>query len=747
MNSWHVTQPIDGVLRIQHAPDERSEGLALAGLSGPARAALANAEVVSVDAAGLAELLRSCTSDGGLELDLRAGADGVYVRGALEPQEALYGACDADARGLDRRGDHVHLRTELHPVGRADLDGSDGCDLCADVVADHLDRRAAEARSRGMDPADLPDSNYGELVVPWFWSSRGYGIYVANQSTDAVLDLGARDPDQWSFTADRGPAEVWVVGPASLAEATSRLAWLLGHQALPPHWTLGYIQSRFGYESFEHAQGVVDRLIEEQVPVHGLVFDVLWLNDYVDLQWHPERFPNPVEGLGRLAAAGVRSIVITEPMIRTDIPSAADGERIGAFATRTGSDDPYAADPWYCARGIEGFLPLEPSPGRLLNFFRDEVGTWWCDQHTHLREMGVDAWWLDLNEPEGVGTGVSFPDADWPHPGTLDGRDVRNMLAVAQQRQFARHDDGAGVRRFVLSRSGGAGSQRYGASPWTGDIGSTWTDLARQPRLVMNLGLCGLPLAGCDLGGFFGEPGPELMARFLQAGALMPIMRAHGCLTDREPWSQGEEALPHVAAAIRLRGRLLPQVVSWAYEASRDGRPIMRPMVMDHPGDARCADVDDQWMFGSLLAAPVLEPGARSRTVLIPEGQWIQLQVQPDGMPVPVGDPIDGPCEVEVPVQPDTIPIFLPAGAALVLDPEPLARRSYEWPPPRLEVLAASPAAHGTTIELLLDDGTTPGREPGSLRIEVTAEPRVTAEGLDVPVPHIDLAPTRGTTP
>jgi alpha-glucosidase (family GH31 glycosyl hydrolase) len=121
---------------------------------------------------------------------------------------------------------------------------------------------------------------------------------------------------------------------------------------------------------------------------------------------------------------------------------------------------PYDSRQWYCADGIEGYRPLEPGPGGLLNFFDDATGAWWYDQHRHLVDEGVDAFWLDLNEPEGVGFEITFPHSTWPASGTLDGESARNAFALAQQRAFAAGDASTGRRPFVLSRAGCAGSQR-----------------------------------------------------------------------------------------------------------------------------------------------------------------------------------------------------------------------------------------------------------------------------------------------
>src|SRR5690606_31376934 len=111
-----------------------------------------------------------------------------------------------------------------------------------------------------------------------------------------------------------GHADIYVFGPSqSPAQLVAQFVRLTGHQPLPPTWALGFLQSRFGFESFDHVHGLLDRFEQEQLPVHGVVFDVQWLEEHINLRWNPEHFPDPARNLRRIAERGVRSIVITEP--------------------------------------------------------------------------------------------------------------------------------------------------------------------------------------------------------------------------------------------------------------------------------------------------------------------------------------------------------------------------------------------------------------------------------------------------
>lgn len=628
---------------------------------------------------------------------------GVELRVHLEADERLYGAPDADAEGLDRRGEHVHLVNEIHPRGMHLMSGR--CDLCGalDAIA-----------SPELVIADT--ANYAEVLVPFVVSSEGWGLYVSNAWHGAVLDLGHRDPDTLTYRAPGGEADVYLFGPADPATIMAEYVRLTGHQPMPPHWTLGFLQSRFGYESFDHVHRTLDQLEGERLPVHGVVFDVQWLEEHVNLRWDPRNFPDPAANLARIAERGVRSIVITEPGTTELASNARSGIERQAFAVGAGGAD-FDSKQWYAKRGITGYREVVASRGLLLNVFREDAADWWYDQHVPLLEQGVDAWWLDLNEPEDVTPDVVFRDVDWPaRREELQGAEVRSLFAIAQQRLFARRDRATTDRRpFLLTRASSAGSQRYGASPWTGDVGAGWSDLRVQARLMLNMGVAGLAITGSDVGGFNGDPGPELFVRWMQLGAMTPVFRAHGYMRDREPWSQGAQALEAIRPSLVLRGQLLPSIVTWAWQALRAGQPLMRPMLLGplgtEPGspaaaaylaDPRFGDVEDQYFFGPLLVAPVLEEGATSRTIHLPAGDWVDLWS---------GDVRGGGTTIDVPVELDTLPILVPRERALVVDPRPLAGRGHAWPPPELEAWSWS---DGASAAVYLDDGVTRMHEQGA---------------------------------
>lgn len=181
-------------------------------------------------------------------------------------------------------------------------------------------------------------------------------------------------------------------------------------------------------------------------------------------------------------------------------------------------------------------------------------------------------------------------------------------------------------RVMILTRSGFAGQQRYGANVWSGDVSSSWETLRKQVPAGLNFTLAGNPNYNSDIGGFFcghynksyadgkATSNPmfrELYVRWLQFGAFNPMMRSHGADAPREIYQFGKKGEPVYDAienTIRLRYSLLPYIYSTSWDVCHRRGSFMRALVMDFAGDRNVWDMNDEYMFGrSILVAPVLE--------------------------------------------------------------------------------------------------------------------------------------------
>jgi alpha-D-xyloside xylohydrolase len=226
-----------------------------------------------------------------------------------------------------------------------------------------------------------------------------------------------------------------------------------------------------------------------------------------------------------------------------------------------------------------------------------------------------------------------------------------------------------------------AGSQRYGALLWSGDVHSTFESLRRQMAAGLNAGISGIPWWTTDIGGFTGgDPKDpkfrELLVRWFQFGLFCPVTRLHGFRlpfdfditdaakmfnkpfgsgSDNEIWSYGEEVYQILRGYLLARERLRPYVTQQMKMAHEKGTPVIRPLFYDNPDDNACWEVEDEYMFGpDILVAPVLYQGMQKRTVYLPQGSnWVDANTAK----VHEGGSI---IECEAPL--DVIPAFIKEG-------------------------------------------------------------------------------------
>jgi alpha-glucosidase/alpha-D-xyloside xylohydrolase len=277
-------------------------------------------------------------------------------------------------------------------------------------------------------------------------------------------------------------------------------------------------------------------------------------------------------------------------------------------------------------------------------------------------------------------------------------------------------------RPFALHRNGYVGMQRYGAFLWSGDVYSTWETLKTHVPVAVNTGLSGIPFWGTDIGGFVPTPEytGELHVRWFQFGAFCPSFRAHGRTWHlRLPWGWntgqlGHEELrgyaggaghPHPAelrnAAVEpivkkyleLRYRLLPYTYTAARDTTETGLPMMRALWLHYPADARAVARGDQFLWGrDILVSPVVEKGAASRRLYLPEGAWLDFWTE---------ERLDGGREIERAVDLATMPLHVRAGAVLPFGP---VKEYVDQPVDEPLTLVVYPGADGVSA-LYEDDG------------------------------------------
>jgi oligosaccharide 4-alpha-D-glucosyltransferase len=481
-----------------------------------------------------------------------------------------------------------------------------------------------------------PWYGYGEgadnlnYSVPFFTSSKGYGLFFDNPSKGFV-DIGKEDENIFKAGFSSGELNVYVIIGKDYKDILQSYHKLTGTQPLPPRWAFGNLMSRFGYISEAQVKDILAKMEQEGIPVDAIIFDLFWFGDSIrgtlgNLDWvNEKKWPDPKKMIGDFRKKGINTILVTEPF----------------FVETSGN---YPASKKYLAVDSSGkafyLTDFYFGKGGLIDIFRNDSKDWFWSFYKKQMDLGVEAWWGDLGEPE-------------KHPRTL----YHNLKDIGYKRLFAADEvhniyghnwtkmlyekyakEYSNKRLFSLNRSGFAGSQRYSIFPWTGDVSRSWSGLRAQLQVLLGMSMSGVPYVHSDAGGFAGGEGDnELYVRWLQFAAFTPIFRPHGtALYDVEPAAKSfpsEAALidtpwrQYAKDAVLFRYSYLPHLYNLAYQQTKNGAPIIAPLYFYFPADTVAAKIEDQFMLGrDVVVAPVLEKRATARKYYLPGGKWFDLQ-------------------------------------------------------------------------------------------------------------------------
>jgi alpha-glucosidase (family GH31 glycosyl hydrolase) len=281
----------------------------------------------------------------------------------------------------------------------------------------------------------------------------------------------------------------------------------------------------------------------------------------------------------------------------------------------------------------------------------------------------------------------------------IDGSRAHNPYATRYHCAAHREarERSSGLVRF--QRSGWTGSAACADVVWGGDPTTSWgyDGLRSAVRQALSMGTSGVSTWGSDIGGFFAigrnALSPELLTRWVQMGALSPVMRtqANGvALPSKDrPQVTDPDQLANWRRWSKLHTQLFPYLTAASQEYGRSGLPIVRAHALVDPASA-AAGRDDQYLLGpDLLAAPVLDPELRERQVVLPRGQWVDLwraasPSGPDGgLRLGRASLLAGGRTVTVPAPLEEAPVLVRAGAVLPLLPADVDTLTATAPPTR----------------------------------------------------------------
>lgn len=499
-----------------------------------------------------------------------------------------------------------------------------------------------------------------QASVPFVLSSLGYGMLWHNPAIGQVnFNLNVTE---WTATSTN-QLDYWITAGDTPAEIEESYTSVTGTVPMMPDYAMGFWQSKLRYQTQEELLEIAREYKRRNLPISVIVIDFFHWTSQGDWKFDKKYWPDPEGMVDELKEMGIELMISVWPTVQTESENYQEMIEKG-----------------YLVRNDRGVRTQFQFLGQnaIIDVTNPNARKYlWDKIKNNYYDKGANIFWLDEAEPEYT---VYDHDIYRYHLGPA--LQVGNIYPKKYSQTFYEGMKAEGQTNIInLVRAAWAGSQRYGALAWSGDIPSSFESLNNQVRAGLNMSIAGIHWWTTDIGGFHGgnpdDPSfRECMIRWFQYGAFCPVFRLHGdrlpmqepigttgggqCHSgaNNEVWSYGKEAYKIFEQYMQLRERLRPYIHDIMEEAHEKGTPPMRPIFYDFPEDKYTWDIDDQYMFGpDILVAPITVEGKRRRNVYLPEGaSWKNPYTEEEyegGQTLIVDAPLD------------IIPLFLKNGSNL----------------------------------------------------------------------------------
>ncbi|MGI5895476.1 MAG: TIM-barrel domain-containing protein [Oscillospiraceae bacterium] len=502
-----------------------------------------------------------------------------------------------------------------------------------------------------------------QASVPFLLSSKGYGFLWNNPGVGTATF--AKNVTEWKLKSSK-QIDYWITAGDTPAEIEENYAKVSGTVPMMPDYGTGFWQCKLRYQTQEELLEVAREYHKRGIPIDVIVVDFFHWPHQGDWKFDEAFWPDPEAMIKELDSMGMKLMTSVWPTVDKESENY-NYMKDHDLLVRVDHGINFTMDCF----GSEGFFDATNPEAQKFVFET-------CKKN--YLDKGVTLFWLDEAEPEY--TAIDFENYRY-HKGAAT--EVANYYPVGYAKGFYDGMKGEGREEIVnLIRCAWAGSQRYGALAWSGDVPSTFEAFRNQMAAGLNMGLAGITWWTADIGGFHGgniydENFRELITRWFEFGAFCPVMRLHGdrdphdkpqlvasgggyCPptgADNEVWSYGPAAEEAMTKYIKVRYALKPYIKEAMKAAHEKGTPVIRPVFYDFPSDKAAWDAHEEYLFGSdLLVAPVLYPGARTKEVYLPAGsKWVEVET---------GKVFDGGQAVTVDAPLNVIPLFAKEGAKVL---------------------------------------------------------------------------------
>ncbi len=415
----------------------------------------------------------------------------------------------------------------------------------------------------------------------------------------------AFDHSDWPWVAHRhneGKTQDWyfLAYGHDYKKALKDYTAFAGKVPLPPRFAFGYWWSRYWAYSDNELRQNVDNFKNYGIPLDVLVIDMDWhytepgKGGWTGYTWNRRLFPDPKGMLKWIDDNELEKTVNLHP---------ADGIK---------HYEEHYAD---MARWM-GMNPDEKKDIAWNSSDKQFMQGWYETQLRPMEKDGIDFWWLDWQQWNN--------DKEFPHLSNVWWINYTTFTDMERNRD---------TRPMLYHRWGGLGNHRYQIG-FSGDAIISWKSLDFQPYFNSTASNVLYAYWSHDIGGHMGAHSidPEMYIRWMQFGALSPILRTHSTKDaglNKEPWVFDYKNFTILRDIINRRYALAPYIYTMARKTYDEALPMCRPMYYDYPDNEEAYDNRNEYMFGdNMLVYPITAPMTErlsTKDVWLPAGcDWYE---------------------------------------------------------------------------------------------------------------------------
>jgi len=469
-----------------------------------------------------------------------------------------------------------------------------------------------------------------------------FGVFVDTPSR-SIFDFDYNDSGIIEITCETKDLNLYIISGDDSYSITKEFLLNIGKSFIPPLYSLGYIQSRWGYTNEEDFKNVLKGYRDLNIPLDGICMDIDYMDSYIDFTVNKNRFPDLKKLVNDFKNDGCHLIPIIDAGIKAKKgePTSDEGVKLDYFCKDTNN------------KLFKGYV--WPGACYFTNFLNSDARKWFGSKFKNITDYGIDGFWIDMNEPaiffikkkfslknlfikkEKIESMVDQSKKVFEYKSfyqELDGKkylhyDIHNMYGHTMQIASGEGLNNILNTRYLLfSRSSYVGSHRYGGI-WTGDNRATWNHLRRNLTQMVGLNMVGLLYSGADTGGFIGGiQNRELLLRWMMLSIFTPLFRNHATRTACKKECYNFDKPDDFRNIINLRYRLIPYIYSEYVKAALNNDMYIKPLSFIYKDkDSRL--IEDQLLVGdSIMIAPIIDEGKTLRDVYLPEDM---IEVRFDG--------------------------------------------------------------------------------------------------------------------